>query len=300
MAKKIRSDGRLPEELRSIRVEAGVLERADGSARVEWGLRTKILRVPKDDEKTIRDLMEEYYIKVKEIGEKEILIDVPEKLLDHVKELKGYEVVGEGFRGNIAVVAVYGPREPLPKHVGDPYRAIIRFAYRMAPFSVPERKRPAPGRREIEISKVSKEALQRIVFAEEYPMTVIDVFAELLSADAGTRVTALTAASVALADAGIPMRDLLTALAVGKIPVGGEETVVADLTKFEEDLEGAVDIPVAVSPRTGDIHLLQMDGRISKDQLEEALDLALKKAKEIYALQKEALKEKYRRVVENE
>ena len=64
MAKKIRSDGRLPEELRSIRITAGVLERADGSARVEWGLRTKVLRVPRDEEQKIRDLMGEYYIKV--------------------------------------------------------------------------------------------------------------------------------------------------------------------------------------------------------------------------------------------
>lgn len=296
----MRSDGREPDELRSIRVTAGVLERADGSARVEWGLHTKRLLVPKSEEAHIRELMEHYYIKVHEIREKDIIIDVPEKLYEKLGELKDYKVVGEGFRGNVAVVAVYGPREPIPKHVGDPYRAIIRFAYRMAPFSVPERKRPAPGRREIEISKVCKEALQRVVFAEEFPMTVIDTFAEILSSDAGTRVTALTAAAVALADAGVPMRDLVTALAVGKIPIDGEERVVADLTKFEEDLEGAVDVPIAITPRNEEIVLMQMDGRISKEQLGEAVELAIRKAKEIYELQKNALKEKYRRVIKNE
>lgn len=296
----MRSDGRAPDELRSIRIAAGVLERADGSARVEWGLHTKRLLVPKSEEAHIRELMERYYIKVHEIREKDIVIDVPEKLCERLGELKDYEVVGRGFRGNVAVVAVYGPREPIPKHVGDPYRAIIRFAYRMAPFSVPERKRPAPGRREIEISKVCKEALQRVVFAEEFPMTVIDIFAELLSADAGTRVTALTAAAVALADAGVPMRDLVTALAVGKIPVDGEETIVVDLTKFEEDLEGAVDIPMAITPRNEEVVLMQMDGRISKEQLNEAVELAIRKAKEIYELQRNALKEKYRRVIKNE
>ncbi len=296
----MRSDGREPDELRSIRIEAGVLERADGSARIEWGLKTKRILVPRSEEQHIRELMEQYYIKMHEVREKDLVVDVPEKLYKKLKELRDYEVVGEGFRGNIAVVAVYGPREPIPKHVGDPYKAIVRFAYRMAPFSVPERKRPAPGRREIEISKVCKEALQRVVFAEEFPMTAIDVFAELLSSDAGTRVTALTAAAVALADAGIPMRDMVTALAVGKIPVEGKETIVADLTKFEEDLEGAVDLPIAITPRNEEILLMQMDGRITKDQLEEAVELAIKKAKEIYEIQKNALKEKYRRVVQNE
>ncbi len=297
---RMRSDGREPDELRSIRIEAGVLERADGSARIEWGLKTKRILVPRSEEQHIRELMEQYYIKMHEVREKDLVVDVPEKLYKKLKELRDYEVVGEGFRGNIAVVAVYGPREPIPKHVGDPYKAIVRFAYRMAPFSVPERKRPAPGRREIEISKVCKEALQRVVFAEEFPMTAIDVFAELLSSDAGTRVTALTAAAVALADAGIPMRDMVTALAVGKIPVEGKETIVADLTKFEEDLEGAVDLPIAITPRNEEILLMQMDGRITKDQLEEAVELAIKKAKEIYEIQKNALKEKYRRVVQNE
>ena len=296
--RSMRADGREWDELRRVTVEAGVLERADGSARVTWGHPTKILSVPKKDEEKIRKLQEQYYLKVKWLGD-ELRVEVPLPLYERTDYFSKYEVVGEGFFGNIAVVAVHGPREPIPKHIGDPYKAIIRFKYTMAPFSVPERKRPAPGRREIEISKVLGEALERAVFVEEFPMTAIDIFAEMLGSDAGTRVTALTAAAVALADAGVPMRDIVTALAVGKIPVEGKETVVADLTKFEEDLEGAVDIPLAILPRTEEFVLLQMDGRISKKELDEAIELGIKKAKEIYELQKRALKEKYEKVVEH-
>jgi exosome complex component RRP41 len=224
-------------------------------------------------------------------------VDVPAKLLDKISDEFGdYEVLGEHFKGNTAIVAVHGPREPIPRHVADPYRAILRFRYTMAPFSVPERKRPAPGRREIEISKVSREALQGVIFANEFPMTAIDVFAELLAADAGTRVTAITAASVALADAGIPMKDLVAAVAVGK----AFGHLVADLTKFEEDAPDAVDLPVAIVPRTGEFTLVQMDGRISKPELDELLELAIKKAKEISQLQRQALKEKYQKVMEHE
>jgi exosome complex component RRP41 len=75
----------------------------------------------------------------------------------------------------------------------------------MAPFSVQERKSPAPSRREIELSKVIRESLQPSVFMEYYPRTMIDVFIEILQADGGTRCASITAASLALADAGIPM-----------------------------------------------------------------------------------------------
>lgn len=294
---KMRPDGRAYDELRSIEVQAGILDQADGSALVKWGINTKKILVDPRREARLRELAEEYYIILRGKQDKKFLVEVPEKLLPHIEdELGEYDVVGDGFKGNVAVVAVHGPREPIPRHVGDPYRALVRFRYTMAPFSVPERKRPAPGRREVEISKVCKEALQRVVFTEDFPMTVIDVFAEILASDAGTRVTALTAASVALADAGIPMRDLVSAVAVGR----AFGHIVADLTKFEEDAPDAVDVPLAVIPGTEEFVLLQMDGRVSQREMEDILDLGLAKAKEIVELQRKALKEKYARVVDNE
>lgn len=302
MAKKaksndIRSDGRDFDELREIRIQAGVLDQADGSARVDWGITMKRIAVSEKIYNKVESLREQFYIIPRGKEGKKYLVDVPVKLLDKIgDEFGDYAVIGEHFKGNVAIVAVHGPREPIPRHVADPYRAVLRFRYTMAPFSVPERKRPAPGRREVEISKVSREALQGVVFANEYPMTAIDIFAELLSADAGTRVTAITAASVALADAGIPMKDLVAAVAVGR----AFGHLVADLTKFEEDAPDAVDFPMAIVPRTEEITLAQMDGRISRKDLDELVELGIKKAKEISALQRQALKEKYQRVVENE
>jgi exosome complex component RRP41 len=68
----------------------------------------------------------------------------------------------------------------------------------------------------MEISKVISEALERAVFVENYPNTQIDVVVEVIDSNAGSRVACLAAASVALADAGIPMRDLVSATGVGK------------------------------------------------------------------------------------
>ncbi len=289
-----RPDGRKEDELRSIRIEAGILNNADGSAYLEWGVDMYRVELPQEKAEKLK---EEYpSVKVKSGGDV-VDVDIPAPLKWYIEE-EGLEVKGTYFKGNRVYAAVYGPREPIPRHEASPYRAIVRYRYSMAPFSVPERKSPKPSRRDVEISKISKEALQRVIFAEEYPMTFIDVFAEVVQADAGTRVAALTAASVALADAGIPMRDIPVALAVGRICIDGECGIVVDVNKEEEDAENAVDMPVAVLPRTGDILLLQMDGRVSKEELMQMFELALEKAKEISSIQREALKRKYMRVIE--
>ncbi len=226
-ANGVRLDGRKYNELRPIRIEAGVLKRADGSAYIEWG-------------------------------------------------------------GNKVLAAVYGPREAHPRHIQDPARALVQCRYNMAPFSVSDRKRPGPDRRSVEISKVISEAFSSVVFTEQFPRTSVDIFIEVLQADAGTRCAGLTAASVALADAGVPMRDLVAACASGKI--GG--VVCLDLNK-EEDNFGDADCPMAVVHGTGEIVLLQMDGHLSFDEFQKAMELSLGAADKLFELQRDALRRRY-------
>lgn len=229
-----RIDGRTFDQLRPVKIEAGILERADGSAYIEWG-------------------------------------------------------------GNKIIAAVYGPREVYPKHMQDPSKAVLRARYNMAAFSVDERKKPGPDRRSIELSMVISNALSSVVFLEQFPRTAIDVFIEVLQADAGTRIAGLTAASVALADAGIPMKDLIVGCAAGKV----ENTLVLDLNK-EEDNFGQADLPVAIIPRTGDIVLFQMDGDMTEEEANRAMDMAINAAKQIYEIQKDALKRKYFSIVQED
>lgn len=191
----------------------------------------------------------------------------------------------------IAIAAVYGPRELHPKFLQNPRKGILRCNYDLLSFSVPERKRPGPNRRSTEISLVTKNALLPALSLDEFPNTVTDVFIEIIQADAGTRCAGICAASMALADAGLPMKDLVAAISVGKIG----DKIVVDLDKVEEDFEaGSTDIPVAVMPRTGDITLLQLDGEIGKDELREALMLARKSCNDISKIQQKAIKEVYR------
>jgi exosome complex component RRP41 len=194
---------------------------------------------------------------------------------------------------NKILAAVYGPREAHPRHLALPDKALLRCRYHMAPFSVEERKSPAPSRREIELSKVIRESLEPAIFLEKFPRTSIDIFIEVLQADGGTRCAGVTVASLALADAGIPMRDLIVACAAGKV---GDQIVV-DLNDVE-DKEGEADVPVAYMPSFDAISLLQMDGQLTTEEFQQAVTLALDGCKQIHALQKEALKAKYQSIKE--
>ncbi len=190
----------------------------------------------------------------------------------------------------IALAAVYGPRELHPKFLQNPQKGVLRCNYNMLSFSGSgERVRPGPSRRSKEISMVIEKALLPVLNMEQYPNAVIDIFVELIQTDAGTRCAGINAAARAVADSGIPMKDLVAALAVGV--VNGQ--VAADLTKEEEDLDGAVDIATAIQPNAGEFTLIQMDGKINKEHFVEALELAKNVSKKITEVQTRALKERY-------
>jgi exosome complex component RRP41 len=186
------------------------------------------------------------------------------------------------------IAAVYGPRELHPRHLTLNDRAYLRVEYRMATFSVPDRKRPAPSRREKEISMVVANALKPSLFLEAFPKAVVDVFVQVIQADGGTRCAAINAASLALADAGIPMRSLIPAVAVGK----ADGRLIVDLGD-EEDKYGQGDVPMAIIPTTDEITLLQQDGIFTKEELQEAMQMGINACKYLHELQKEALRRAY-------
>jgi exosome complex component RRP41 len=184
--------------------------------------------------------------------------------------------------------AVYGPREVHPHHLAKPDRGILRVFYRMATFSVFERKRPAPGRREKEVSMVIGDCLKPVLFLELYPGTSFEVFINVLNADGGTRCACTTVAALALADAGVPMRSLVTAVAIGKID--GE--LITDLSGIE-DKAGEADLPCAITWFNEELSLLQFDGKMDLDEFSKSLVLAKEALSKIYEIQKNALKKKY-------
>jgi len=190
-----------------------------------------------------------------------------------------------------AIAAVYGPREIYPRFLANPKKGILRCHYTMMPFSGSgERIRPGRSRRAQEIAMVMEHALAPVVDLYDFPNSVVDVFVELPQTDAGTRCAAISAASMALADAGIPMKDMVSSVAVGQV----DGTVVADLDYSEESYPAIVsDIPVAMLHNSKEVSLLQMDGEISKEDLLSSLEMAKDATEKIYQVQVNALKEKF-------
>src|SRR6187200_2287750 len=203
-----------------------------------------------------------------------------------VKNADGSAIIE--FGKNKIIAAVYGPREVHPKHMALTDRCLLRCRYHMSPFSTDTRKNPAPSRREVEISKVIREALEPALILEDYPRAAIDVFVEVLQADGGSRCAGIAAASVALADAGINMRDIVSACAAGKV----DNKIVLDINDIE-DKEGVADMPVAYMPHLEQITLLQLDGELTPEQFTTCLDEGIRGCMKVYEIQKQALMQKY-------
>jgi exosome complex component RRP41 len=223
-----RISGRSATDLRDLSMSVGVLDKAAGSAMVQWG-RNKVLS------------------------------------------------------------AVYGPREVVPKHLTDNLKARVTVRYIMTPFSsLEEHGRAGPNRRSIEISKVIRHIFENVILVNQFPKTQIEISTEVLQSDGGTRVSALTAASLALVDAGLPVKDLVSGVSIGKI--AGQ--MVVDLDK-DEDNFGESDMPMAFSLRTGEVLLFQMDGMLTREELAKGVDMAYEAAMKVRTKQVEALMAKY-------
>ena len=193
------------------------------------------------------------------------------------------------FGDTIAIAAVYGPKKMHPQHLQDVEKGTLRYTYNMMSFSVTERIRPGPSRRSQEISKISQWALEPVVMIHKFPGTVIDVHVSILQANASTRCAGINAAALALAHAGVPMKDLVSSVSIGKL----DKQLVVDVSKDEEDWEdgeGATDIPFSMTS-DGKITHVQLDGKIDAKQLKEAARIAREATKKIYEIQKKALKE---------
>ena len=197
----------------------------------------------------------------------------------------------EGAKGRTkAIAAVRGPKKMHPQHLQDPEKCTLRCNYNMMSFSVEDRIRPGPNRRSTEISKIIQWALEPVLMIDEYKNMVIDVHMKIVDANASTRCAAINAAAMALAHAGIPMRDMVSSVSIGKL----DKELVVDVDKYEDSIfdegEGASDIPITFT-NNGEMTHIQIDGNIDKKQLMEAVALAREACKEIYEVQKKALKE---------
>ncbi|CAD6332886.1 unnamed protein product [Miscanthus lutarioriparius] len=181
--------------------------------------------------------------------------------------------------GNTRVIAaVYGPREVQNKgQQVNSNEALVRCEYRMAEFSTGDRRRKPKGdRRSTEISLVIRQTMEASILTHLMPRSQIDIYVQVLQADGGTRSACINAATLALADAGIPMRDIVTSCSAGYLC----STPLLDLN-YLEDSAGGSDVTVGILAKMDKVTLLQMDAKLPMDTFENVMGLAIEGCKAI-------------------
>ncbi|KAK9103810.1 hypothetical protein Sjap_021064 [Stephania japonica] len=172
--------------------------------------------------------------------------------------------------GNTKVIAaVYGPRkvQNWGQQIND--QALVRCEYSVANFSTGDRvRRPKGDRRSTEISLVIRQTMEACIMTHQMPRTQIDIYVQVLQADGGTRSACINAATLALAAAGIPMKDLVTSCGAGYL----NGTPLLDLN-YVEDSAGGPDVILGILPTLNRVTLLQADSKLTMDAFESVMQL---------------------------
>ncbi|WP_100330957.1 polyribonucleotide nucleotidyltransferase [Bacillus xiapuensis] len=147
--------------------------------------------------------------------------------------------------------------------------------YNFPSFSVGEtRPLRAPGRREIGHGALGERALEPIVPSEkEFPYT-IRLVSEVLESNGSSSQASICASTMAMMDAGVPIKAPVAGIAMGLVKSGENYTVLTDIQGMEDHL-GDMDFKVAGTSKG--VTALQMDIKISglnREILEEALQQA--------------------------
>ncbi|KMZ72180.1 Exosome complex component RRP41 [Zostera marina] len=174
--------------------------------------------------------------------------------------------------GNTRVIAaVFGPRAVQNRSQKIANRALVRCEYSMAKFSTGDRvRRPKGDRRSMEISLVIRQTMEACIMTQLMPNSQIDICLQVLQADGGTRSACINAATLALADAGIPMCDIVVSCSAGYL----NTTPLLDLN-YIEDSGGGPDVTVGILAKMNKVTLLQMDNKLPFDTFEKVMQLAI-------------------------
>jgi exosome complex component RRP41 len=194
-------------------------------------------------------------------------------------------------QGNTKVLAtVYGPHEvrgSKSRALHD--RALINCQYSMAVFSTAERKpRPRGDRRSVEMTRHLEQTFNAAILTTLYPRSQIDIYVEVLQSDGGNYSVCINAATLALIDAGIALRDVVCACTAGDLGTVADDgtSAIVDVSHTEESSRagGASTLTIAILPKSGHIVHVEMTGQLHEDRLSSLIDTATKGCRDIFCI----------------
>src|SRR5271169_921236 len=170
-----------------------------------------------------------------------------------------------------------GQDEQIIDALAGEYREHFMLHYNFPPYSVGETGRMgSPGRREIGHGKLAWRAVHPVMPAhEEFPYT-IRIVSEITESNGSSSMATVCGTSLALMDAGVPLKAPVAGIAMGLIKEGNDFAVLSDILGDEDHL-GDMDFKVAGTEKG--ITSLQMDIKIA-GITEEIMRVALDQARE--------------------
>ena len=170
-----------------------------------------------------------------------------------------------------------GQDEQIMDRLEGEYKERFLLHYNFPPYSVGEAGRMGPpGRREIGHGKLAWRAINPLLpDAEEFPYTMRSV-SEITESNGSSSMATVCGTSLALMDAGVPLKAPVAGIAMGLIKEGDEFAVLTDILGDEDHL-GDMDFKVAGTEKG--ITALQMDIKITSIT-KEIMEVALEQAKD--------------------
>lgn len=186
---------------------------------------------------------------------------------------------------------VYGPRETERKDETDMKSGRLTADMRFAPFSCPVRGSWIQGSQDKDFSLMVLESLQPAVCLHKYPRSQIEVNVMVLENSGSVLAHAVTCASLALADAGIEMYDLVLGCSMRQ----DGDSFMVDPTYMEENSSDSVakdnqgGLTVAFLPSLNQISGLQSDGEMTEETLTTGVRTCIEGCYKLYPVIQQAL-----------
>ena len=168
---------------------------------------------------------------------------------------------------------VYGPTHSKRRNLASSERATIQVEFMTATFSTIDRKRKSKGdRSSVEKGLWIQRIFEHVVLTELFPRSQIDICIEVIQQDGSPVSAAINAVTLALIDAGIPMRDLVVSCTVGAID---NKTILVDLNNAESEKgAGSAQLLMAVLSRSGELCLCECESKLPMASFELAYSAA--------------------------
>ncbi|BFI28441.1 exosome complex component MTR3 [Marchantia polymorpha subsp. ruderalis] len=171
------------------------------------------------------------------------------------------------FGSTKVIVSVYGPRESKKAQAFSDIGR-LNCDVKFTSFATPLRGKAGQDVSDKEFSVLLHKALEDAVDLHSFPKTTVDVFALVLQSGGGDLPAIITCASLALADAGIVMHDIVAAISLSCV---GKDLLLDPTYKEESQQDGSVFIALMTSRR--EITQVTFTGEWSSTKASEALEL---------------------------